>query len=59
MKNSNLKISQISQISGMRNKKAKKAPVKGVDETLKITDSKIIFTNPQNISNDKENNKNK
>ena len=41
----------------MKNKRAKKAPVKGVDETEKITDSKIIFTNPQNIVMIKKNDK--
>ena len=30
------------QINSMRNKKAKKEPIKGVDEIMKIKDSKII-----------------
>ena len=30
------------QISSMRNKKVKKEPIKGVDEIMKIKDSKII-----------------
>ena len=55
--NNKLAISRMSQMSSSKNKKAKKAPMKAVDEIFRIKDSKIIFTNPNNSPKDKESQK--